>query len=415
MREPSQGTSGAQRPPARDPEAGKVALVLSGGGIPGWMYEIGCLTALDEFFQDGFSTNTFDIYVGTSAGANAAALLANGVPPREIYDAIVAESPSPYNFGRKDIYAFGTGETWPMLRKVAASLWRLFRNLMGGLFRRGERASLLDMLYMIQESLPSGLFTLDPLESHLREMLSSTPGMSDDFRDLGPELYIPAVDLDRGWYTNFGMPGHDDVPISRAVVASSAVPILFQPVRIKDADYVDGGIGRVANMDVAVDQGAKMLLVINPVVHLDNDRKRICMPTCYGFCRGLKDKGMSFVADQAMRVNTSMRLRIAKAQQERMHPGLDVAIIEPSPQDALMFTQNVVGHDARQEVVRYGYRSTVAYLTEHFEDLEKRFAAHGIRVSLDRFRGRQQIQGFRVLGPNERHRVNGAKPVPNTG
>ena len=55
---------GSFRPSSRE---GKMALVLAGGGFPGWMYEIGCLSALDDFFDDSFSVCDFDIYVGTSA------------------------------------------------------------------------------------------------------------------------------------------------------------------------------------------------------------------------------------------------------------------------------------------------------------------------------------------------------------
>jgi predicted acylesterase/phospholipase RssA len=406
------------RPEAGDAdgaERNKIALVLSGGGIPGWMYEIGALTALDEFFLDGFSTARFDIYVGTSAGASVAALLASGIRPRAVYDAIMQEAPSTFNFARRDVYGFGTRETWPMLKKTASVLWRLTRETAGRVLRRdGTGFSLLDLVFSVQESLPSGLFTLAPLEAHLHHVLT-TVGRGDDFRGLGAELYIPAVDLDRGRYRVFGTPGFDHVPISRAVTASCAIPVLFQPVRIEGQDYIDGGTGRVANMDVAVDHGAGLLLVVNPVVHLDNDPSRTCLPTCYGFCKGLKEKGMSFVADQAMRINTGMRLRIAKAQQEHLFPGLEIAIIEPSPGDTVLFAQNVMGHESRKEALRYGYRSTAQYLIEHFDHLAELFARRGVAVGLSAFRGRPGTGGFRVLGPNERRRVPGAAPVSPAG
>ncbi|MBI5136252.1 MAG: patatin-like phospholipase family protein [Nitrospirae bacterium] len=394
----------------RGPGAGKVALVLSGGGIPGWMYEIGCLTALDEFFEAGFSSNDFNIFVGTSAGANAAALMANGIRPRAIYDAVMADDASPFNFRREDIYAFGTGETWPTLRKAGAALFRASRHLALGVVRKRRRPSLLDLAYAVQEILPSGIFTLKPLERHLREHLSREP-YSNDFRTLRGELFIPAVDLDRGEYVVFGADGFDRVPISRAVAASSAVPVLFQPVRIDGVDYIDGGIGRVANMDVAIRHGAGLLVVINPVVHLENDRKGVCLPTCHGFCRGLRDKGMSFVADQAMRINTSIRLRLAREHHRASHPGIDIAIIEPDPKDTFMFTQNVVGHEARKEVLRYGYRATVTHLGHNFEALRDMFGRRGIAVGLGRFRWRPKVGGLTVMGPNERQRVADALPA----
>lgn len=394
------GSNGVETQPS-ELETGRVALVLAGGGIPGWMYEVGCLTALDEFFDDGFNCNRFDLYVGTSAGASIAAMLANGITPREVYDAVVTDVDSPYNFGRRDIYTLGTRETWPMLKKVVATSGQVVGQVMRGLFTRAPRPSLLDLLAIVQDSLPSGLFTLNPLEAHLRKTFVSE-GFTNQFKQLKRALYIPAVDLDRGTYRIFGRDGSDQVPISRAVAASSAIPVLFQPVRIDGVDYIDGGIGRVANMDVAVDAGAGLVLVVNPIVHLDNDRQSVCHPTCHGYCRGLRSMGMAHVADQAARINTSMRLKNAKSRQEQMHPGLDIDIIEPSSEDPLMFTQNVMGQDGREEVVRYGYHTTVTYLTQHFERLSGMFSRHGVAVSLDRFRWRSVGGEMRVLGPNER-------------
>ncbi|MDH5527484.1 MAG: patatin-like phospholipase family protein [Nitrospirota bacterium] len=396
--------------PRRAPGA-QIALVLAGGGIPGWMYEVGVLTALDEFFEAGLSSTTFDFYVGTSAGSAVAALVANGVTPREIYDAVAGDGASPYNFTRKDIYSFGTGETWPMVKKAAASLWDAGGEVIRCAWRREGIPSLLDMVAAVQQSLPSGLFTLEPLELTLRNRFATGEGMTDDFRELRRPLYVPALNLDTGRYVVFGGEGTNHVPISRAVVASSAVPVLFQPVTIDGADYIDGGTGRVANMNVAVDQGAGLVLVINPVVHLENDRESVCVPVCHGLCKGIKQKGMAFVADQAMRINTSMRLRHAKSRQEAMFPGIDITIIEPDPKDTVMFTQNVMGHDTRLDVLRYGYRSTVAHLAANFDRYKALFSKRGVTVGLERFRWRPKSGGMRVLGPNEREKVGRGLPV----
>ncbi|MDH4230081.1 MAG: patatin-like phospholipase family protein [Nitrospirota bacterium] len=393
----------------------RVALVLAGGGIPGWMYEIGALTALDEFLQDGFNCNNFDLYVGTSAGSVVASLMVNGARPREVYDAIAENAASPYNIARKDIYTFGTGETWRMLGKGVKSVWAAGCEGVLEMFVKRRLPSVLDMLWTVQDMLPSGVFTLRPLENTLARHYLSQESMTDDFRELRRPLFIPAVDLDRGNYVIFGTEGRRHVPISRAVVASCSMPVLFQPVHIDGVDYIDGGTGRVANMSVAVDNGAGLLVVINPVVHLDNDRDRVCLPTCHGFCKGIKHKGLSFVTDQAMRINTSMRLRDAKSRHEMQNPGLDIAIIEPDPQDTVMFAQNVMGHDTRHEVMRYGYRSTVAFLARNFEHFQKMFAKRGVRVSLERFRWRPKSGGMRVLGPHERERVPRSVPVTAGG
>ncbi len=358
----------------------KMALVLSGGGFPGWMYEIGCLSALDEFFEDGFTVNDFDIYVGTSAGAGVAALIANQIPPRAIYDAIREDADSPFNFKSKNIYSFGYKETFHLLKKLGKSLYPMMKYL----WRNRKRVSSIDVIHMLEEFLPSGFFTLKNFDDYIGGFLSQ-PGYTNDFRKLKHELYIPAVDLDLGRYDVFGEGEFADVPISAAVTASSAVPIVFQPVRIKGKDYIDGGVGRVAYMDIAINHGASLLFVINPVVQIVNDKSKVCLPTFYGYCGGIKDKGMSYIFDQGNRISTNTRIYLGLKRYQAEYPNMDFLLIQPDPSDALMFLYNVINLAARLEILNYGYVSTIGALKAQFSTYEKCFAKHGIKVSLKRF------------------------------
>src|ERR1700754_43361 len=67
-------------PTQRRRPSSRTALVLGGGGFTGGVYQIGALRALD-LLSSNRSVNQFDIYVGTSAGALIASLVANGVTP----------------------------------------------------------------------------------------------------------------------------------------------------------------------------------------------------------------------------------------------------------------------------------------------------------------------------------------------
>jgi NTE family protein len=360
--------------------AGKKALVLSGGGFPGWMYEIGCITALDEFFDEGFSINDFDIFVGTSAGACVAALMANQVKPRTICDALRQDLPSPFNFKGSDIYSFGYQETFELLKRFSRS----FFPLIGYLWRNRKRTSWMDIFYTLEEFLPSGILTLRNFEIYLRRFLDQ-PGYTNDFRRLKRELYIPAVDIDMSHYDVFGEAEFADVPISKAVIASSAIPIVFQPIRIKGRDYVDGGVGRVAYMDIAINHGATLLLVVNPIVPVINDKTKVCLPTFYGSCGSLKEKGFTFIYDQATRISTATRIYLAMRRYQAEHPDKDFLLIQPDPSDNLMFLYNVINMAARLEILNYGYVSTMNTLKAQFSTYEKCFARYGIKVTLDRF------------------------------
>jgi predicted acylesterase/phospholipase RssA len=52
-----------------------------------------------------------------------------------------------------------------------------------------------------------------------------------------------------------GGPDRDDVPISAAVRASTALPMVYQPTKLKDRELVDGGIVSTTNLDIAVERG----------------------------------------------------------------------------------------------------------------------------------------------------------------
>jgi predicted acylesterase/phospholipase RssA len=80
------------------------ALVLSGGGISGFLYEIGVLSAFEEILAPLPLHVAFSPLVGTSAGAVVAALLANGASPAAIYRDLYDDRDSPFNFRPGQVY-----------------------------------------------------------------------------------------------------------------------------------------------------------------------------------------------------------------------------------------------------------------------------------------------------------------------
>ncbi len=357
----------------------KMALVLGGGGIPGWMYEIGALTALDDFF-DGYSVNQFDIFVGTSAGAAVAALMANGVKPREIYEDIRHNRKTVYNFSQSDIYSFGYQETFAIIKKFFISLYQVTKYY----FKSKRRLSFLETLELLQECLPSGFLTLKNLDVFLTTFFTQE-GYSNDFRHLKKELYIPAVNIDAGRYDVFGEEPFDMVPISKAVIASAAIPILFQPVEINGRDYIDGGVGRVAYMDIAMNHGAELMWVINPVQYIVNDRQKVCLPSMVGQCRSIKEKGFSYIYDQSMRINTATRIYLAIKRYRAEHPTKQFILIQPSPSDTILFAHHPISLSTKVDILEYGYRSTMERLKEEFAYFEGCLSHYDIHGRLDRF------------------------------
>lgn len=358
---------------------GKIALALSGGGITGWLYEIGSLTALDDFLEEGFSVRDFDIYIGVSAGATAAALIANNVSPEEIFYANLGQKESPYYFERKDIFSLAWVEILRSLRRLAKSIFPIFKYYL----KTNEDIYFTDLLDLLQECQPTGFYTLEPFEKYLTRIIKEN-GLSDSFMKLKKELYIPATDLDTGRYTVFGDDDNKDVLIPKAIIASSAVPIFFCPVTIKGRDYIDGGVGRIPLFDIAIDKGANLTIVINPVVHLINDKEKACIPTIGGKCAGIKEKGFATIADQAMKINTESRFYFALKRYQYQHPEASFCLIAPKSTETMIFMQSFLGIKDRVKLIRFGYASTVETLIEDFDRLKDCFIKHGISVSKER-------------------------------
>src|SRR2546427_12970066 len=90
----------------REPRRPRIALVLSGGGVVGGMYQVGALTALEERLNG--EGRGFDIYVGCSAGSVVASLLANGVRASDLYRILDKDLDDPLNFRRGAVFPGGS-------------------------------------------------------------------------------------------------------------------------------------------------------------------------------------------------------------------------------------------------------------------------------------------------------------------
>src|SRR5204863_9613100 len=90
-----QAKDGPRRRSTRRPKRSRTALVLGGGGFTGGVYEIGALRALD-LLSVNRTVNDFDIYVGTSAGAFVASLVASGMTPEEMSRVVNQQVPTPF-------------------------------------------------------------------------------------------------------------------------------------------------------------------------------------------------------------------------------------------------------------------------------------------------------------------------------
>jgi predicted acylesterase/phospholipase RssA len=365
----------------RRPRRSKTALVLGGGGLTGGVYEMGALRALD-LLSVNKTVNEFDVYVGTSAGSFVASAVANGVTPEEMMRVIVQQVPTPFPDARvssllKPNYRefITRGAMFPL------RILQLLRNLA----RDVGQISAVDVALGLAEALPTGLYSGEGIESYVRRILSD-PDRSDDFRMLRSELYLVGTDLDTCERIVFGSEGWDDIPISKAVAASSALPMIYKPVKVREREIVDGGLVSTTNLDVAVEAGAKFIVVVNPLVpYINTFEKRIT--TLTGLRpRHVSDMGFPQIGYQAFKMLAHQRLHeIAKRWEER-YPGVDIILIEPDTGDELMFQTSIMNFTSRVEIARHGFQSVTLKLAHDYPKFKRICARHGIEISATRVR-----------------------------
>jgi NTE family protein len=365
----------------RRPRPHKTALVLGGGGFTGGVYEIGALRALDLLAVNS-TVNNFDIYVGTSAGAFIAALCANGVTPEEMMRVITRQGPLPFrDIDVGDLLRPNLGE---IARKGALMPLRI-AGLARQLVSQLGQASVMDLLMGLAEGLPSGLYTGSGIERYLRKVLSD-PDRTDDFRQLQRELYLTATDLDTCERIVFGAAGEDDVPISTAVRASGALPMVYAPVMVKGRELIDGGIVSTTNLDIAVEAGAKLVIVVNPIVPFINDFSEQVRTLRGTRPRRVSDMGFPQIGYQAFKLVAHQRLHEMAKQWEARYPGVDIVLIEPESTDELMFQTSMMSFSSRIEIARHGFQSVTYHLLGEYERYSEVAERHGLQISATRVR-----------------------------
>jgi predicted acylesterase/phospholipase RssA len=352
----------------------KVALVLAGGGLAGVVYEIGALRAIDDLLVDR-TVNDFDIYVGTSAGALVAAAMANRLSPEDMLQAIDGSHEELRPVDRRAVFNLNTGE---FVRR-GLGLPRTLLAAWSHYLRHSDDMTLFDAVWSLLEAMPSGLYDGMALEGYVRNLLSAA-GRSNRFEGTARDLHIIATNLDTGQRVVFGRDSNPDVPISLAVTASSALPVLYKPVRIGDADYVDGGLRGAASLDVAIEHGAKLVICINPLVPFDNQCQD-SIPFLGPDGGNLSEKGVQAIASQITRITSHSSLHYHVKQLRRQHPEVDMILIEPRSDDFAMQFHNIMRYSTRLTVARHGFESVTVDLAADYSKYKATLARHGIPLS----------------------------------
>ena len=396
----------------------KVALVLAGGAITGGAYKLGGLKALDDFLVQRKTTD-FDLYVGLSAGSFLAAPLAGGVTPSEMLRALDGTSDvfshfTPTDFYRPnleeflskpvefllDLLSYAPGLVWDFLVQTPQLIHRLetqvdearraptFQSLRACITPLHGAPSSARSFPFPLAYLPSGMCDNAGLERYLRRNIERNH-MTNDFRvlqqTLHRELYIVAMNLDTAERAVFGHDEDTSLTISEAVQASTALPGFYKPARLNGVDYVDGGVRRTANIDVAVEHGADLVICYNPFRPFTNELTRRYNPDSRRYevvGRPLADEGLLTVLNQVFRTLLHSRLQLGiRAYQEDPTFHGDIILIEPEETDRTFFQMAPLSLWAGGTAGAHGYVSVTQCIETHYALLKAILRSYGLDMS----------------------------------
>ena len=353
----------------------RIGLAVAGGGPVGLIYEVGALRALDEALE-GVDFNNLHVYVGVSAGAVVAALLANRMTPGQICHTFISNESAEHPLDPQIFLTPAFREYGRRLISVPKLFWEACRRYLQNPLDSG----FLHALTRLGRALPAGVFDNEPIYEYLSRMWSA-PGRTDDFRQLPNKLYVVAVDLDTGESVKFGAPGYDRVRISRAVQASTALPGLYPPVQIDGRYFVDGALRKTMHASVALQEGLDLLFCLNPLVPFDARLAAAAgRPTQIG---RLVEGGLPAVLSQTFRALIHSRMQVGMEKYNTEFEHSDVVLFEPNRDDAKMFFTNVFSFSGRRWVCEHAYQTTRQDLLARRATLEPILARHGIRMRLE--------------------------------
>jgi NTE family protein len=230
-------------------------LALGCGGTLGMSWTVATLAELERTLD--WDAREAEVIIGTSAGAELAAMLGGGTAIADIYRAQLGDPEAPAWLANH--LKAGPGPLPPApklagLRPASLSLAR-------AAVRRKAPA-----LAGVCGLLPRG--TYDP--GWLIE-LAETAGNDNGWVD-HPAVWLVAADYDTGERIAFGAPGAPPATLAQAVCASWGLPSWLPAVEVDGRRYVDGGILSPASPDLTVGLGLDELVVLAPMASSDPGR-----------------------------------------------------------------------------------------------------------------------------------------------
>ena len=316
---------------AGTPAAPRRGLVLGAGGVLGFSWAVGALTALEHEY--GFDCRDAEYIVGTSAGSITAALLGCGVSV-EVMLRHQSGIPIPTDpVIEYDYDSDGSGRPLPPIPAPGIGS-------AGLLLRTALHPRRITPLAALSAVLPRGRASLEPVGQIVGDIAGDSEWTPH------PATWVVAMDYATGRRVPFGRQGAPAAALPDAVMASCAIPGWYAPVLIGDRCYVDGGTCSSTSVDLLAGLGLDEIFVVAPMASFAYDRPR------------------SVAGQFERRFRRIVTRRLRREAEKVQEAGTDVVMLGPGPEDLATIGPNLMDPRRRQQVLDTSLRTSAGSLRE---------------------------------------------------
>jgi predicted acylesterase/phospholipase RssA len=343
---------------SKDQGRPRAGIAFSGGGLEGFLFQTGCLHALEQALdtKNGRDLRDSGVYSGVSSGSIMAAMTAGGVPTEEVIKALHGKSERLPPLSSKILFDVAGMDIAKRIGFESLS-W-------SGLDPQ-------KWVNKIFRAFPTGFFKGEALKNYFKEAIEAYK-FKDSFTantDRNSELYIGATDQDSFEHVVFGKAPWEDVSISEALRASCALPPFFMPAKVKDRWFVDGQITKSCNVDLLIERGCQLVFIVDPLKP-------------YGtLVPGSVDKlGGIYSTIQAIKALVSTRFHITLMHLTERYPDVDFIVFQPDEECAELMSGSPMRYRIRTRIVQLAYEHTMRQLRERHQVYQTKLEKYGFKL-----------------------------------